>query len=441
MALLLSFALVGIIIHFVIRDKSADNNIGLSKISSIEKKLTEYEKAERLVEAVRKGYKLPRKLDKDNSIQKTLEKFASCVNWSDFVENTTINAMSYFWDALIKSGNYVEPIITKTKQSVTSNNTKDEIITDNNYLKQEQIIKLQKENPRKYLEDVLYIEHLSLMSKEEFIIKINRLVDRIEQTIGSPIELVPLDQEVDISENDFPPQTIDIDNLHHYHELSNIDDITEIINIKRTGKNQKNSYYYNSKGDECSTEETVKDYLQNCGYKVMYAENNFWYPLTVLSYFEECWHKNWNGFTSSPYKLGTYSMYMESKVLFDKKTELLSTCDIAQYIQEQIEYFGFLNYNHFRCMESDYIRYIVDNGIQFLERMPKETFIKIGSRMIQCLGLYGHGLPDLICYNDDEFLLVEVKRLREKIREQQLNWLVFLRENNIPVKIIRVKGV
>ena len=61
--------------------------------------------------------------------------------------------------------------------------------------------------------------------------------------------------------------------------------------------------------------------------------------------------------------------------------------------------------------------------------------------MIICLAEYGHGLPDLLAYKNNQLYFIEVKRLKEKLREAQQNWLVYLRNNNIPVKIISVAGI
>ena len=92
-------------------------------------------------------------------------------------------------------------------------------------------------------------------------------------------------------------------------------------------------------------------------------------------------------------------------------------------------------------MGTSYIEYIIKYGMEFLEKIPREYFIKIASNSIKYLAKWGNGFPDLAVWNDNEFFFVEVKRQREKIREAQERQIVFFRQNNIPIKIVRVKGI
>ena len=303
------------------------------------------------------------------------------------------------------------------------------------------LLRMQKENPALFITELLYCSHMWVCPQYDFYIKIQTLIKRIEDKVGKKLVLKPMDDHTELPDDNFQERLLNLEEFHTFLTLSNMESITEIIECKRSGLKENNKFFLDSNNEYCSTEKVVINYLKSNGYKVIYAENNFWKPLAILSYFEECYSQDWSGVTTSPNNIYTSYMYKNNKQLFDAKTQFLKTCNIADFIKEQIKHFGFLEYNVFRCMGTDYIDYILKNGILFLEKIPNDIFVKIVSRMITYMAMYGRGLPDLLAYKNDEICFIEVKRAKEKLREAQQNWIIYLRENNIPIKIIRVKGI
>jgi hypothetical protein len=51
------------------------------------------------------------------------------------------------------------------------------------------------------------------------------------------------------------------------------------------------------------------------------------------------------------------------------------------------------------------------------------------------------GLPDYVMWKGRDVVFVEVKGVREQVRESQVAWMTWMRNQGIPVKIVRVKGV
>jgi hypothetical protein len=51
------------------------------------------------------------------------------------------------------------------------------------------------------------------------------------------------------------------------------------------------------------------------------------------------------------------------------------------------------------------------------------------------------GLPDYIVWKDGVVVFVEVKGIREKLRDSQSAWLAWMLAKDIPVKVARVKGI
>lgn len=329
------------------------------------------------------------------------------------------------------------------KSAVTLERMKQkEIEAKNQFERQQQSIKLQKEDPALFLTQLHHGDYL-WMTQDELHKKFIDLTERIETSLNVKFSLKPLGSYCSEENSivDSNQELMDIEELKDYHKFLNFKDITLIIEAKKTGLKSKKEYFYNSKNTKCSTEDIVKEFYSAKGYNVLYTENSFWKPLIILAYAEEIWSQDWSGFDYSPDNIYESTMYQNNSVIFEKKTEFLKTCDLAEFIKQQIFYFGFLNFNVFSCMGTSYIEYIIKYGMEFLEKIPREYFIKIASNSIKYLAKWGNGFPDLAVWNDNEFFFVEVKRQREKIREAQERQIVFFRQNNIPIKIVRVKGI
>lgn len=65
-----------------------------------------------------------------------------------------------------------------------------------------------------------------------------------------------------------------------------ITDNTVTITAPKTGELGK-SYFYCASGNKCSTEQVVREYYTNAGYKVMRAEYSFWQGMFVLVFLDE----------------------------------------------------------------------------------------------------------------------------------------------------------
>ncbi|MBG78098.1 MAG: hypothetical protein CL570_03605 [Alphaproteobacteria bacterium] len=92
--------------------------------------------------------------------------------------------------------------------------------------------------------------------------------------------------------------------------------------------------------------------------------------------------------------------------------------------------------------DQDMLAYAKSEIVQdFLQRIDSDTFAKIVYRIAQNPNENRSGVSDFIIWNDDELRMVEVKKVREQVRESQLNWLSWMIDENIPVEIVRVKAV
>lgn len=78
---------------------------------------------------------------------------------------------------------------------------------------------------------------------------------------------------------------------------------------------------------------------------------------------------------------------------------------------------------------------------EFLKRIDPNIFSKIVYRIAQNPNHNRAGVSDFVVWNDDSLTMIEVKKIREKIRESQLEWLNWMVEESIPVRIVRLRAV
>lgn len=212
---------------------------------------------------------------------------------------------------------------------------------------------------------------------------------------------------------------------------------------KKSGDKGKN-YFINADNQPCCTEEIAKEYFNSKGYIVIRAELDFWQMAFALLFFEEIYCKYWDVLSDIPFDYFYNSFYFMREDLINAKIEKIEKCNRLKYfVISQYNDFGKFQSRLFYPTGKNFNITILDNDIitRVFDIIPKEDIIKIMKRYAKNPSAYRSGMPDLIIFNDNNYQLIEVKRLKEKIRNEQADWISYMRENNIPVKILRVKGV
>lgn len=225
----------------------------------------------------------------------------------------------------------------------------------------------------------------------------------------------------------------------------NIKKITTTISAPLSGEKGK-LYFICSSGRKCSTEDAVKDYYQNKGYKVMRGEVTFWQGMFALAFYEEIFSVYKYPYSDIPSDMFSQNFYANRKDSIDKKYNYLKTANLHEYINKQL-----------KAHESTNTRILTDSAIdksancieffktpivqEFLTKIKPAIFAKIVYRIAQNVGENRAGTPDFVIWNDKTMIFVEVKREKETLREGQIVWLEFLIKNNIPCLVTRVKGM
>lgn len=220
---------------------------------------------------------------------------------------------------------------------------------------------------------------------------------------------------------------------------------TVMISARKTGEVGKN-YFYCKSDNKCSTEQVVREYYKNNGYKVMRAEYNFWQGIFILIFLDELYptefyksQGNHTIFTSEYFFKHRYdNLVLENKI--NKNTNIykfinsqLQKHENGLYIRELDEwkFEGYKNPSEY--FKSDIVQ-------EFLKRIDNKTFSLVINRILQDKKNNMVGTPDYIIWNKKELIFVEVKRKNEKLSTEQIQWGEFLIKNKIPYKIVRVVG-
>lgn len=218
---------------------------------------------------------------------------------------------------------------------------------------------------------------------------------------------------------------------------------TETIHVQPTGE-VGNTYFYCQNGDKCSTEQVVREYYKNKDYSVMRAEYAFWKGMFILSFLDEL------------YPVNHYKSYGKTGVFYDmefyktKDKDLIQKCDyiknanLNEFINSQIKkheagaYIRDLDEWELEGYKNP-TEYFKSPIVQdFLTRIDNNTFYKVVNRILKDRKNNTVGTPDYIIWNKKEMIFVEVKREKEKLREDQITWGEFLINNKIPYKVVRV---
>jgi len=216
---------------------------------------------------------------------------------------------------------------------------------------------------------------------------------------------------------------------------------TITISVPRTGELGKN-YFFCASGSKCSTEQVVREYYTNSGYKIMRAEYSFWQGMFVLAFLDEFYPQTLNtkeGVWFSDRALTEVSdKEIKAKCKLIRKTNLKEFINIQLTKHEQGSYIRWLDEWEIEGYNNP-AEYFKSSLVQeFLSRIDNKTFLKILKHILSSEGHNPVGTPDYIVWNDKEMTFVEVKRKNEKLSPEQIKWGEFLIKNKIKYKVIRV---
>jgi|JI10StandDraft_1071094.scaffolds.fasta_scaffold02162_23 hypothetical protein len=252
-------------------------------------------------------------------------------------------------------------------------------------------------------------------------------------SINSRIEYRKFESQSVLSSQKSEPTSADV-----------IDNISTIIEVKKSGDKGKRAFL-NSKGELCSTEEAYKDCMENKGFHVMRAEVSFWQAMFCFSFWEEIFQGMDAPELGSDIPEDMFQgshFYTNRKNGIDRKFEYIKNHDLKEFINKQKSKYRMhwtrLVYNGDQDMASYFDTKIVQI---FLDRIDADIFSRIIYRISQNPNENRSGVSDFVVWNDEILKMVEVKTVREKIRDSQVSWIQWMDSEGIPIEIVRIKGV
>lgn len=218
----------------------------------------------------------------------------------------------------------------------------------------------------------------------------------------------------------------------------------DIIYAQRTGEVGK-TYFYCKNGNKCSTEQVVREYYKDKGYSVMRAEYVFWQGMFTLTFYDEIFSVNKYAYNDIPTDMFSKCFYENREAGIESKYKLIQKTDLKKFINSQITKNEPFNTRLLYPEEvegyNNPVEYFKSPIVQeFLGRIDNKTFAEIVYRIAKYPGGTFRGTPDYIVWNKKELVFVEVKREKEKLREDQISWAEFLIQNKVPYILIRVEA-
>lgn len=316
--------------------------------------------------------------------------------------------------------------IKNTKEKEEKNKTNKNILTkaEENYFSDTILIYNKKIELMKNIiktrlgENCLFLKPGEINKKNK---KITKLYN-ISQTLNIELELTP-------------------DEIHKRLETVNFQKITKYIDAKRNIGGKGKTFFLDKNNNPCSTEKIARDYYLDKGYKVIRAEVGLWQTLFCICFFEEIYSNNWDGVSDIPFDLFDNDRFFNVRkpIIEAKYKYILELKDLKMFINKQIEDFGWFQSRLLYPKSIADINYCKREDMQlFFSQVNIKDFALIIYNIAKNINNNRAGLPDYIVWNKNELKHIEVKREKEKLRKNQIDWISYFIENDIPVEILRV---
>ena len=191
----------------------------------------------------------------------------------------------------------------------------------------------------------------------------------------------------------------------------------------------------------------MRTYLDGMGFKTLRGEVRFWQAMFGLCFWEEIFTDTGQPDTLNDIPLDLFSgtpFYQARRAAIDGKAAAVANSDLRRFVGEQLRRHG-LTWTRivFDGPRGDFsYRQVLDspNVSEFLSVIQPGVFAKIVHRIAMNPNENRAGLPDYVAWRE-QVLFIEVKGIRERIRDTQAVWLSWMHAGGIPVKVLRIKGV
>lgn len=207
---------------------------------------------------------------------------------------------------------------------------------------------------------------------------------------------------------------------------------------------------YKIDNQEVFAEEYAQREYQLQGYKTIWTENNYWWEVMALLFWDIIfarvrgavmvsssnleWFPNPDDeeFLKSfdfcvkengmPFDFFSLDFYRRRKSMIGNRIRELNNSDLINVLQ-----LSYSHNNNKKCRAIDnWNRYSLNDLIEPLKIISKDVVLGICKRLMSDFDGNRSGLPDLTIYNESTFLFAEVKSVNDTLSESQINWHEYL---------------
>lgn len=230
------------------------------------------------------------------------------------------------------------------------------------------------------------------------------------------------------------------------------------VGFKRVDENQKGKLKYLIDEKEYFAEEAAIKYYESMGYKALWTENNYWWMLMSLFFWDiifapikgavrasvdgvnveidpedtkfQVLYRHAVEINGMPSDFFYPEFYTRREQLIMNKIKTLLNSNLTDVLRQSYEE----NYGKTCRPIEDWNKYKLEELFISIQKVDKDSLLKILARLISNFNQNRAGLPDLIVYNESEFFFSEVKSENDKLSERQRKWHHFL-TNEVGIKV------
>ncbi len=180
----------------------------------------------------------------------------------------------------------------------------------------------------------------------------------------------------------------------------------------------------------------TKDYFEQQGWQVFYAENSFLNGLFGLAFWDVIFAPVEGAFLNA-YQYKPLDLYHSD---FQEKRQDVINFVFAQMENEELAHLK-TRYREKFNTSNPFVHWA---GFEFdlleaaLETIPVPTLIELFKVQLSSLALYRNGMPDLIAFKEDQYRWIEVKGPGDKLQDNQWRWIREFERLNQPFSVCYV---